>query len=169
LCALSSDGKGKHGYNGNFVIFDEFHTFDASEQELYDALTTGSGLRREPCFVIITTAGVDEYSLCGREYDYTKKVLNGTIVNPSYLPLIYELPKDANWCDETLWHLANPILGLILDIDFLREEKQKALDLPSEQTKFRRLYMNQWVNSKSQWIPVEKWDLCKWDGEPIAA
>lgn len=169
LCALSSDGKGKHGYNPSFVIFDEYHTFDASEQELNDALTTGSGLRREPCFVIITTAGVDEYSLCGREYDYAKKVLNGTIVNPSYLPLIYELPKDANWCDETLWHLANPILGLILDIDFLREEKQKALDLPSEQTKFRRLYMNQWVNSKSQWIPVEKWDLCKWDGEPIAA
>lgn len=160
LKALSSDGEGKHGYNPSTVIIDEFHVWGSPEQELYDALTSGSVARRQPLTIIITTAGVDEYTLCGREYDHACRVRDGIVEDQTYLPLIYELPKDADWTDENNWHLANPTLGEIVTLDALREARDKALAMPSEQTKFRRLNCNQWVNAKDIWIPLREWDAC---------
>lgn len=164
LRALSSEGKGKHGFNPSTVIIDEFHVWGAAEQELYDALTTGSGARRQPLTIIITTAGVDEFTMCGREYEYALRVSKGLVEDPNYLPLIYEVPRDADWTDESLWRLANPTLGKIVNIEYLREQFAKALKVPSEQTKFRRLHLNQWVNSKDIWIPLTKWDEATWRG-----
>jgi phage terminase large subunit-like protein len=170
LKALSSEGKGKHGFNPSTVIIDEFHVWGAAEQELYDALTSGSVARRQPLTIIITTAGVDEYTMCGREYEYARSVRDGIIEDPTYLPLIYELPKEADWTDETLWYLPNPTLGQIVNIEALREARDKALTMPSEQTKFRRLQCNQWVNSKDTWIPLIHWDACSWrNSDPIPA
>lgn len=162
--ALSSEGRGKHGLNPSTVIIDELHIWGATEQELYDALTSGSAGRRQPLTIIITTAGVDEYSICGREYEYACQVRDGVIEDPTYLPLIYELPKGADWQDEKLWGGPNPTLGQIVRIDYLREACKKALNTPSEQTKFRRLHMNQWVNAKAIWIPLEDWGKCRWRG-----
>jgi phage terminase large subunit-like protein len=159
--ALSSEGKSKHGFNPSLVIFDELHVWGMPEQELYDALTTGSAARREPLFVFITTAGSDEQSLCYREYDYAKRVLTGQHEDPTYLPLIWELPKDADWTDESLWGLANPALDTIVRREELRSSLHKALALPAEQNTFRRLHLNQWVNSVSTWIPLIEWDECK--------
>jgi phage terminase large subunit-like protein len=164
LKAFSSEGRGKHGYNPSTVIIDEFHIWGPPEQELYDALTSGSVARRQPLTIVITTAGVDEYTLCGREYEYALRVEKGLEQDPSYLPLIYEVPKDVDWTDESQWHLANPTLGEIVKIDALREACEKAKKMPSEQTKFRRLQLNQWVNAKSTWIPLGDWDACKWRG-----
>ncbi len=165
--AISSEGRGKHGYNPSTVIIDEFHVWGPPEQELYDALTSGSVARRQPLFLIITTAGIDEYTMCGREYDYAKRVMKGIVKDPTYFPLIYELPQDADWADENLWKLANPTLGSIVRIEALREARDKALQVPSEQTKFRRLQCNQWVSAADIWIPLQAWDACKWNGKPI--
>ena len=164
LRALSSDGKGKHGYNPSTVIIDEFHVWGSSEQELYDALTSGSRARRQPFTLIITTAGVDEYTLCGREYEYACQVRDGIRVDESYLPMIYELPKDADWTDESLWHIPNPTLGKVVRIEALREDCEKAKAMPSEQSKFRRLACNQWINTSDIWIPRTAWDACSWRG-----
>jgi phage terminase large subunit-like protein len=163
LKALSAEGKSKHGLNPSMVIFDELHVWGAAEQELYDALTTGSAARREPLFCFITTAGTDEQSLCYREYDYARRVATGQHEDPTYLPLIWELPKDADWTDESLWHLANPALHSIVRIEELRSACAKAIAMPSEQNSFRRLHCNQWVNAAEQWIPLREWDECRRD------
>lgn len=169
LKALSSEGASKHGLNPSAVIIDELHAWGTSEQELYDALTTGSVARKQPLIMVITTAGISEHTLCGREYAYACQVRDGIVEDPSYLPLIYELPKDADWTDEKHWHLANPTLGDIISIQALREARDRALKTPSEQIKFRRLHCNQWVNSESPWLSLESWDACEWDGKEIAA
>jgi phage terminase large subunit-like protein len=167
LKALSSEGKTAHGKNPSAVIFDELWAWDTPEQELYDALTSGSAARRQPLFLFITTAGTNEHTICGREYDYATKVQNGVVKDPHYLPLIYEVPKDADWTDEKLWYLANPCLGSIVKLESLREDRDKALSVPSEQTAFKRLHCNMWVNSKDIWIPLSFWDACKWNGAAI--
>jgi phage terminase large subunit-like protein len=162
--ALTADGKAKHGSNPSAVIIDEFHVWGTAEQELYDALTSGSGARRQPLFLIITTAGLDEQSMCGVEYEYACRVRDGIIEDATYLPMIYELPKDADWTDETLWHLPNPTIGEIVSLDYLREECERAKKKPAEQVKFRRLNCNQWINSSAIWIPRIQWDDCSWNG-----
>jgi phage terminase large subunit-like protein len=160
LKALSSEGKAKHGSSPSCVIFDELHVWGPAEDELYTALTTGSGARRQPLFIVITTAGNDEYSLCFREYEYAKRILNGTVEDPTYFPQIHELPPEVDWTDEINWPLANPGLGTVLQIDSLREDFKKAVAMPSEQNKFRQLNLNQWMKATSDWIPVQKWDAC---------
>jgi phage terminase large subunit-like protein len=77
--------------------------------------------------------------------------------------MIFELPHDADWKDESQWHLANPALGEIVQLDALRVERDKAIAQPSELQKFRRLHMNQWVDTINQWIPISAWDACKQD------
>lgn len=156
--AISSEGKGKHGYNPSLVIIDEFHVWGASEQELYNALTTGSKTRREPLIVIITTAGHDKETLCGMEYRHAKRVLSGEIQDPTYFPMIYEVPEDADWTNPDLWKMAMPGLGHICHMEDFLEEFEQAKVRPEQQNIFRRLYLNQWVNAQTQWIPMHKWD-----------
>ena len=158
--ALSSDGAGKHGYNPSLVVFDELHAWGAAEQELYDALTTGSKSRRNPLWVTITTAGSDQESICYREYRYAKRVLSGDVVDESYFPLIYEVAPDADWTDKSLWPLALPTLGELHQLSDYEEEFRQALARPERQNTFRRLYLNQWTTRQTSWIPLRLWDEC---------
>jgi phage terminase large subunit-like protein len=168
LKALSSEGASKHGYNPSAVIIDELHAWGTAEQELYDALTTGSVARRQPLIIIITTAGISEHSLCGQEYRHACQVRDGVIEDAAYLPVIYEIPKDADWTDEKLWPLANPTIGDIVSMQALREECKRAVNTPSAQIKFRRLHCNQWVNSEAPWLSLDVWDACVWDGNAFS-
>lgn len=158
--ALSSDGAGKHGYNPSLVVFDELHAWGAAEQELYDALTTGSKSRRNPLWVTITTAGSNQESICYREYRYAKRVLDGEIEDDSYFPLIYEVPIDADWTDQSMWPLALPTLGILHELTDYEEEFRQALARPERQNTFRRLYLNQWTSANTAWIPLRAWDDC---------
>lgn len=159
---LSADGKKKHGFNPSLVVFDELHAFGPVEQELHDALTTGSKSRPEPLWINTTTAGNDRETICGREYEYAKRILAGEVEDPTYFPAIYEVPVEADWTDRSLWPLALPLLKTgHHTLEDYEEEFQKALAQPSEQNKFRRLYLNQWTSAETQWIPIRTWDGCR--------
>jgi phage terminase large subunit-like protein len=161
LKVLSADGKKQHGLNPSLTVRDELHAWGPPEQELSDALTTGSMSRSNPLDIIVTTAGSDMETICGREYAYAKRVLSGEIDDPKYLPIIYEVPREADWTDQSLWPMALPLLKTgHHDLERYQAEFKKAQLEPSEQNKFRRLYLNQWTSSETQWIPLQKWDEC---------
>jgi phage terminase large subunit-like protein len=164
---LSSDGKRKHGYNPSMVVFDELHAWGPAQAELYAALTTGSKSRKQPLRVIITTAGSDQETICYREYEYAKRILAGEITDESYFPLIYEVSKDADWTDQSLWRQALPLLDSgHHSLKDYEEEFNQAMARPDLQNQFRRLYLNQWTSSETQWIPIHEWDGCA-AAEPI--
>jgi phage terminase large subunit-like protein len=79
---LSSDGKLQQGLNPSLVIFDELHV--QPNDDLWDALTLGSGARLDPLAVAITTAGFDLDSLAGRLYNYGKSVAANEIQDDSF-------------------------------------------------------------------------------------
>jgi phage terminase large subunit-like protein len=161
LKVLSADGKKQHGLNPSLSIKDEYHCWGPPEEELDTALNTGSKSRRQPLQLIITTAGTDQESLCGREYEYARKVMAGTIIDPTYLAYIHEVPREAEWTDKSLWPLALPLLrtGHHKLSDY-EEEFSQALQRPDKQNEFRRLYLNQWTSAETQWIPLQNWDEC---------
>lgn len=158
---LSSDGKRKHGYNPSTVVFDELHAWGPAQAELYAALTTGGKSRKQPLRLIITTAGSDQETICYREYEYAKRVLDREITDESYLPLIHEVPAEADWTDQDLWPKALPLLetGHHSLADY-EEEYNQAMARPDLQNQFRRLYLNQWTSATTQWIPIADWDAC---------
>jgi len=157
LRAISAEAYTKWGYNPHGVIYDELHA--APNRDLWDVLTTSFGTRRQPLTFIITTAGYDRNSICWELHDYAVKVRDGIIDDPTFLPVIYSAPEDADWTDEKVWHECNPALGTFRSIDEMRTMCKKAQETPALEMVFRRLYLNQWTGSVTRWLPMDKWDL----------
>lgn len=154
---LSAEAYTKHGLNPHAVIFDELHA--QPNRDLWDVLTTGFGARTQPLMIAITTAGYDRHSICYEQYDYSRKILEGTIDDPTFLPVIYEVPEKADWKDEKLWRQANPGLGDFRSLDELRSMATKAALIPALQNTFRRLYLDQWTEQENRFIDMDAWAL----------
>ena len=84
---LSREVRSKHGYNSHGVIVDEMHTLP--NRELWDVLTTSIGARQQPLIIVFTTWGYDRNTICYEQYEYAKKVREGSIQDEQFLPVIY--------------------------------------------------------------------------------
>lgn len=159
--AITSEVAGKHGYNIHGCIFDEIHA--QRDRRLWDVLTFGAGdARTQPLIYAITTAGIKGESPVAEElHDYADQILRGVLPqDPTFYPVMYAAPEDADWRDEDVWHACNPALGDFLRIDAVRAAAERAKRLPSEQNSFRRLRLNQWVNQETRFIDMADWDRC---------
>ena len=166
--AISSEAYSKHGFNPHAVVYDELHV--APNRDLWDTLQTSMGARRQPLMLAITTAGYDRNSICWEVHEYARQVRDGVIKDPSFLPVIYSADPEDDWTDEKVWAKANPNLGVTIKLDFLRQECQRAKEIPAYQNTFRRLYLNQWTQQDTRWIDMEAWRECggKVDYEELA-
>ena len=156
--AISSDSKTKHGFNSNCVVYDELHT--APNRELWDALATSVGSRRQPLIITITTAGFDRQSICYELYSYAKRILDKSLKDDSFYPCVFECDIDDDIQDEKVWKKANPNYGISLKKKYMKIESQKAMDVPSYLNTFKRLHLNMWTDSVSVWIPNSEWMEC---------
>lgn len=160
FASLSSDHSSKHGFNPSLVLGDELHCWP--RPDLWTALTTGSGTRRERLFITITTAGTYEpESLEWELYNYACKVRDGIIDDKTYLPIIYEIKKGEDWLDEKVWHRVNPALGDFRDLDSLRQAAMRAKTNRRLENDFRRLFLNEHTQTVTRWLSMEKWDACE--------
>ncbi len=159
LKALSADAHTKHGFNASMVIYDELHA--APNRELWDVLRTSQGARRQPMMIAITTAGYDRHSILWQIYDYACKVRDGIVDDQTFLPVLYEAAKDADWQDEKVWHQANPALGDFRSLEEMRVLAAEAKQMAGAENTFRRLYLNQWTEQETRWINMDLWDACR--------
>jgi phage terminase large subunit-like protein len=157
--AISAEAYSKHGFNASMVIYDELHA--APNRELWDVLTTSMGARHEPLVIAITTAGYDRASICWEKHDYARKILDGVVDDPTFYPVIYAAPDDADWTDEAVWKACNPALEDFRDIEEMRAFAHQAKQIPAQQNTFRRLYLNQWTEQHTRAIDMERWRRCE--------
>jgi phage terminase large subunit-like protein len=155
---LSSDAGLKHGTSPHAVLFDELHV--QKNRDLWEALSTGQGARRQPLFIWISTAGFDTESLCHEQWVYAQKVRDGIINDPEFLPVLYEASKDDDWRSPATWKKANPNYGVSIKPEFLEAECKKAGEVPAEENSFKRLYLNLWTEQRDRWLAIDKWDAC---------
>lgn len=153
---VSSDAKRKHGSNPSCVIIDELHAID--NYALVEALTTGSGARRQPLLMYLTTADFARPSVCNEKLAYAKKVRDGIAKAQEFLPVIYEASRDDDWKDPAVWARVNPCLGVSVPLDYFQRECQKAQDLPTYENTFRRLYLNVQTEQDKRFIQIDEWD-----------
>ena len=155
---VSADVGGKHGYSISGLVFDEIH--NQPNRKLWDVLTKGSGdARRQALHVAITTAGTDRNSICFELHTKALDILSDRKVDPTFYPVVYSLPMDADWQDEKNWYKVNPSLGYTVPIERMREAYLQSQDNPAEENVFRTLRLCQWVGSTVQWIPDHIYDL----------
>ena len=151
---LSSDGKLQQGLNPSLVVFDELHV--QPNDELWDALTLGSGARQDPLAVAITTAGFNLDSLAGKLYSYGKSVCAKEIIDDSFGFYWWEAQHDCAINNTTQWRKANPNLALkLLDLEDMQVSARQTSEMA-----FRRFRLNQWVRTQESWLPVGAWEQC---------
>jgi phage terminase large subunit-like protein len=163
--AIPADASGSHGFNASAVILDEAHV--QPNRELYDVLVTSVGARRQPLVFIITTAGFDRASLCWELHEYARQVRDGVVTDPSFLPVLYAADEQDDWTDKATWYKANPSLGHTVTEEFLAGECARAQEIPAYQNTFRRLYLNQWTQQETRFLPMAAWDACAAPTEPV--
>ncbi len=157
--ALSSDARKAHGLNVSFAIMDELAQWP--KRDLYDALTTGGAARAEPLFVTISTQSHDKNSVMSEMVQYGERVRDGVIDDPTFLPVIFAAPDDADpWSEET-WFACNPALGDFRSLEEMRAAAAEAKALPAREPAFRLLYLNQPVDATARFLNARDWHACK--------
>ena len=160
---ISSEANTKHGYNSHLIIIDELH--GQKSRELVDVLETSTAARTQPLIFTITTSDYDRPSICNEKYDYACYVRDGIIEDDTFLPVIYEASKKADWRKPATWRRANPNYGISISPEYLKKKCDKAIAQVSFQNTFKRLHLNLKTEQETRWITLENWDKC--NGEVI--
>ncbi len=153
--AISAEAGTKHGFNPTLVIYDELG--QAKNTDLYHALDTAFGAREEPLMIVISTQNPDPQHILSELID---DGLAGH--DPSTVVELHTVPDEVeNIFDPKVWKLANPALGDFRLMADFKKKAARAKRMPSFETTFRNLYLNQRVDSKNPLIPRAEWTACK--------
>jgi phage terminase large subunit-like protein len=172
--ALASDADGADGKNPHLLIMDELHRW--KDRSFFNALMYGDIARRQPLFLMITTAGDDRECVGFEEYEYAKRLLSGEHYSQSHFAFIAEAPGedlDEIWDQPESWEAANPSLAEgIGSIAKLQAKCDEAKRSPRKKREFIRFICNRWVDAaETPWIRYEAWENCggeleDHDGDP---
>lgn len=156
--AISSDGKGAHARTPMFALVDELWAH--RKTELWQAIRTGAAKVPGSLIVIATTAGRGNESPDFPVYDYAKRVQSGAVVDPHFLPIVFEAGEDDPWDDEATWHKVLPGLRYgYPDLESLRQLCREAKERPSDRAAFDQFFLGiRQDNSLSTFVPMDVFD-----------
>lgn len=165
---IPADAGGALGTNPSGIVFDEVLT--QPNRELWDALKTGLGARKDALMVAATTAAYTTAKFALEEHDYSARLLSNREIDPQRFVFMRNTPKDWDWRDEgkpavygpageivekaTGWFWSNPALGDFLNVNTLRAEAREAAEKPQAQNAFRVFRLNQWTSQASRWLDM---------------
>ena len=141
------------GLNSHLVIIDELHSI--KDRNLYEVMKQSQSARRQPLLVMITTAGTIRECIFDDMYKYACGVCDGTIEDPHFLPIIYELDNKEEWLDPMKWEKANPGLNTIKKLDDLIGKVERAKQSPRDLTGILVKDFNVIQTVASTWITFD--------------
>jgi phage terminase large subunit-like protein len=157
--ALTADSRKAHGLSPSFMVYDELA--QSNDRELYDSLTTGTGARREPLMVVISTQSADPNHIMSELVDYALKMQDGALPpDPAFYGCIYAAPDDADPWDEATWFSCNPALDDFRSLEEMEIFAEQAKKIPAKESVFRNLYLNQRVDAAAKWISSADYEAC---------
>lgn len=152
--ALASNSNGLDGLNAHMVTIDELAAI--KNRDIYDLMKQSMSSRRQPLLNCITTNGFIRNSIFDSQYDYACKVLDGKVKDERLLAFIYELDDADEWDKEECWIKANPGLGKIKSVKFLRDCVNKAKADPSFKATVMVKDFNMKENSSTAWLRYDE-------------
>lgn len=171
LKVVAADSETVGGIKASVILIDELWLFGkrkGSENMLREA--TGGLVSRPEGFVIYLTTQSDEppAGVFKSKLTYARKVRDGEIDDPQFMPLLYEFPqpmlKNDAWRKPENWHITNPNIGASVDLDYLKREYEKALnDGEASMRGFAAKHLNVEIGVGLQtdsWAGAEFWERC---------
>ncbi len=167
--ALSADATTAYGFSPVLVIHDELGQVRGERSALYDALETAMGAQTEPLSIVISTQAPTAIDLLSRIIDDAK-----TKADPAQKLILFAADDEDPIEEEATWHKANPALGDFLNIEEIRGLAAKAGRMPSFESSFRNLHLNQRVSALNQLFASSVWeanggepDMSVFEEEPV--
>jgi phage terminase large subunit-like protein len=159
LRVLSADASRAEGYNFSTVIFDEVHI--QPDDRLWATVNLGSGARRNPLVLGISTAGAKintrgAFSLCYSLWQYGQRIKTGEVDDPTFYFQWFAAPEALEWNTPEAAAAANPAYGDFLDPE---DFAAAARSLPRDEYETKRL--NRWVTSSESFLPQGVWEACE--------
>lgn len=153
--AVSSEVGTKMGLSPTVAIYDELA--QAKSRDLYDAIDTSMSAREEPLFIVISTQSNDPNHILSQLIDDGVSGRDKTTICHMYC-----VPdnRDDIFDNEDVWRMANPALGYFRSIEEMRVSASRAKRMPSFESTYRNLYLNQRINKKLPLIPRAEWFGC---------
>lgn len=152
--ALSADAATAMGTSPVAFCFDELGQVVGPHCPLFDALHSGQGAHAAPIEFVISTQAATDGDFLSQMIDDAR---GGN--DPHTVCVVYEAPAECDLLDETAWRAANPALGEIIELDYIRGLAEEAKRLPSREPQFRNLILNQRVESSSPFVSRSIWKL----------
>jgi phage terminase large subunit-like protein len=159
--SLSADAPTKAGLAPSFVVVDELG--QAKSRELFDVLATALGKRAEPLLVTISTQASRDEAPLSQLIDYGLRIARREISDPSFHLTFFAAPRDDDPWKLATWKKANPALGDFRSLEDVRRLARQAQRMPAAELSFRRLILNQRVDTSVQFIDMQRWKAC---GQP---
>lgn len=157
--ALAAEASTTFGFSPAMVIHDELGQVRGPKSDLYDALETAMGAHEHPLSIVISTQAPTAGDLLSLLIDYAKM---GT--DPAQKLILFSADESAALDDPDTWRQANPALGDFLNIEEVHAAAEKAMRMPSFESAFRNLHLNQRVSALSQLFSLSVWEAN--GGEP---
>lgn len=156
--AISADANTAHGKSPIVAILDEVGQVRGESSPFIDAITTAQGAYKDALLIYISTQAPSDADLFSILIDDAKKNKP-----PKTVCHVYEASPDASMMDEKAWKDANPALGMFRSIEDMRKQAEKASRMPSFESTFRNLNLNQRVAVQSPFVSRGVWEK---NGEP---
>lgn len=167
--ALSAEASTAYGLSPVFVVHDELGQVRGDKHELYDALETATGAHKNPLSIVISTQAPTDQDLLSILLDDALQQLetaSATGRDPRVFVSLHTTPLDDDPFTEESIRKANPAFGDFLNAEEILAQAQDAQRMPSKESEFRNLILNQRVEATSPFVSRSVWKAC---GTPVAS
>ncbi|MFE3853428.1 terminase large subunit [Streptomyces griseorubiginosus] len=154
---ISNVADAQHGANLHCYVCDELHIHKSPD--MLETLESGTGSRRQPLGVVITTADTGK-----KETPYDNKrrrieqLARRVLVDPSVYGVIFAADKDADPHAEETWRAANPGFGVSPTRAYLAKASRKAESSPTDLASFKRLHLGIRTRQDVKFLPLDAWN-----------
>lgn len=150
--ALSADASTAYGLSPVFVVHDELGQVKGPRSELYEALETASAAQEQPLSIVISTQAPTDADLLSLLID---DGLTGA--DPRIKVELCTAPLDLDPFSEKAIRAANPHFDDFMNQEEVFRQASDAKRMPSRESSFRNLILNQRVEARNPFITRAIW------------
>ncbi|MBK5958099.1 terminase [Rhodoplanes elegans] len=153
--ALSAEASTAYGLSPVFIVHDELGQVKGPRSELYEALETATGAQDSPLSIIISTQAPTDSDLLSLLID---DAMAGH--DPRVTVSLYTAPQEDDPFVEATIRKANPAFGDFLNATEVLAMAADAKRMPSRESEYRNLVLNQRVEAASPFVSRALWQSC---------